>query len=183
LTRAEISARHRSKRGPEQKQAARVYKREHYRKLSDGDKAEYLAKIRRRALEHIEAGLCYRCPERATHGIRCEKHFFVMFATNHRLFPVRDGAEMLRRIWVEQAGFCALSGVAMTTNTNRGPTSASLDHKIPRSKGGGNDRGNFQWVLYPLNVAKANHSVDDFVDLCRMVTAHTGGRVVALRKV
>lgn len=187
LTRAEISRRHRAKITPEQlaaeKLASEAQQRKRYNGLPAEEKAKRSADSRFRTLERIDAGFCYRCRSVATHGIRCESHFFRMFARNRGLLPEESGAEVLRQLWAEQKGRCALSGVEMTTNTNRGMTSASVDHKVPKSRGGGNDKGNLQWVLYPLNVAKAAHSVDEFVDLCRKVAAHTDGRVVALRKV
>lgn len=181
LTRAEISARHRANRSPEEREAylssQRVKKNAQYARLP----AEEKARRRVRALEdearRIERGGCKSCGKPATHGLRCEFHFFKMFVDNHRMTPKQACVDMLRDLWREQGGRCALTGEHLA------PGTAGLDHKVARVRGGTNCRSNLQWVLQRVNEFKSDQSVDELIELCRKIVAHADGRVVPLRKV
>lgn len=48
----------------------------------------------------------------------------------------------------------------------------SIDHVVPRSKGGTHDAGNLRWVLTLANVAKDAMSDDVFFDLCQAIVDH-----------
>lgn len=66
---------------------------------------------------------------------------------------------------IEKQNFrCALSGVELT------PDTASIDHKIPISRGGLNDISNL-WILEAnINRAKNTMTVEEFIQMCRDVT-------------
>jgi DNA-binding CsgD family transcriptional regulator len=63
---------------------------------------------------------------------------------------------------------CALTGQYLT------PDEATLDHKIPISKGGEHSLDNVWWVNADANTAKGTMDVDQFVTLCRRVASWTG---------
>jgi 5-methylcytosine-specific restriction protein A len=71
---------------------------------------------------------------------------------------------------LEMQGYkCALSGKRLT------PESASLDHKIPLSRGGTNDASNLQWVDSNINRAKGSMDCDEFVEMCKSVAKQARG--------
>lgn len=74
---------------------------------------------------------------------------------------------MIKRLWEQQKGFCAITGELLIPGST-----ASLDHIVPRDKGGLTVEGNLQWVLYDVNIAKAALHHDEFVALCRKVVEH-----------
>ena len=148
------------------------------------------ARARIRQLEwrarQTDTGGCMQCKAPATHGLRCEYHWLTMFVHAHRMSPTRACAEMLRQIWTEQGGKCALTGIQMEIGgggKSRTPLVASVDHKIPKAAGGTNSKENLQWVCFAVNAAKADMSQADFIALCRKVSAHEDARVVPIRKV
>ena len=65
---------------------------------------------------------------------------------------------------LQKQGFkCALTGRALT------PDDCSLDHVVPRSKGGPHEIGNCQLVVAAANQAKGTMTHEEFVNLCRDV--------------
>jgi 5-methylcytosine-specific restriction endonuclease McrA len=73
---------------------------------------------------------------------------------------------ILERLWDEQGGRCALSGLPLVIGEY-----ASVDHKIPLSKGGTHDASNLRWLAFEVNMAKNNMSDEEFVAMCRRVVA------------
>lgn len=69
--------------------------------------------------------------------------------------PIATGAELVA-LWHEQKGRCALTNVPIT------PDSAHLDHRVPRSKGGGHTIDNLRWVHPMANLAKGAGTDEDF---------------------
>ena len=68
-----------------------------------------------------------------------------------------------------QRGKCALTGLKLKGNI------ISLDHIIPRSKGGNNDKSNLHIVLYHANSMKGSLMDQDFINLCSCVIKNTNG--------
>lgn len=102
-------------------------------------------------------------------------------ARNHKLMPIQAGITLLRQIWDEQKSICALTGEKMLRQP--GPNMASLDHKVPISRGGTNSKENLHFVLYSVNSTKADLSLDEFIEMCRSVVNHADTKIVRLRKV
>jgi hypothetical protein len=136
--------------------------------------------------KQIESGLCTQCRNPASHGLYCEHHWFKMIAYSHKLIPHTACVEMLKQLWQEQDGRCALTGEKMIVGSGpraRSWNSASLDHKIARANGGTNSKENLHWVLFGVNAAKADMTLDAFVEMCRQVSKQAENKVVPLRKV
>jgi 5-methylcytosine-specific restriction endonuclease McrA len=81
----------------------------------------------------------------------------------------KRGGELVA-LWTAQAGRCALTGASLTPGGM-----ASVDHKVPRSRGGAQSIENVQWVLTVANLAKHTMTPEEFVALCRQVVAFCGG--------
>jgi hypothetical protein len=60
---------------------------------------------------------------------------------------------------------CALSGMELD------PATAQLDHKYPVTLGGDHSIGNLQVVNKEINRAKGAMTNEDFIGMCRRVTA------------
>ena len=45
----------------------------------------------------------------------------------------------------------------------------SIDHIIPKSKGGSNDKSNLRLAILDANMAKRNKTDDEFIQLCKEV--------------
>lgn len=69
--------------------------------------------------------------------------------------PIATGAELVA-LWHAQGGRCGLTGVPLS------PDTAHLDHKTPRSKGGGHTADNLRWTHPMANLAKGAHSDEEF---------------------
>lgn len=117
----------------------------------------------RRYHEHRSMGKCTWCDQPADAGIRCRYHWFKCLASKHGI-NTEEGVEMLIRIFDAQCGLCALTGAELIPGTN-----ASLDHKLPTSRGGTNDESNLHWTTTTVNRAKWNLTVDEFKALCAAV--------------
>lgn len=113
--------------------------------------------------ERKERGVCTACGRNPLGaGLVCLGCWFANSATanvNDRL----RGPE-IRALFDAQGGRCALTGDELTPGVN-----ASLDHIVPRAKGGGNEITNLRWVTFAVNRAKQDMSDDDLFVLCAKV--------------
>jgi len=119
-----------------------------------------------------EAGECFRC---STGGkaiaaglcLRCWYKKIAADCLKARGTKMDRTADMLQELWDEQNGKCAISGVELIPGDN-----ASLDHIVPRSKGGTDERSNLRWADWYVNQAKSNMTHEEFVAMCKRVVAH-----------
>lgn len=109
-----------------------------------------------------EQGLC-SCGERPQSvGLACEECWFKARA--------RDCAgstsqwQALRLLLIAQGFCCAYSGKRLEL----GPD-ATIDHKVPRSRGGSNDISNLQWVSRRVNSMKTDFTHEEFIAACRII--------------
>lgn len=65
-----------------------------------------------------------------------------------------------------QGSTCPLSGRTLT------PQTASLDHKVPVSKGGGHSLDNLWIIDNVVNRAKGTLTIEEFVSMCIEVAKH-----------
>lgn len=66
---------------------------------------------------------------------------------------------------------CALTGVALVPGDG-----ASLDHIVPRSRGGTSAPSNLRWVTTDANTAKGALSDAEFLVMCCAVVATLGAK-------
>ena len=131
----------------------RAYSRERWCKTAPAREA------RKRA-----ARICRECSEPTVGKSRsCVKHFVVDV--------VRKGGgntKLWRGFWekLEAQNFkCYYTGLALTP----GSGDCSLDHKVPRSRGGALTVDNSAWCHRRINALKGNSTTEEFVEMCRMV--------------
>lgn len=90
-----------------------------------------------------------------------------------------DGAAThfdLARLWKQQRGRCALTGRKLDRT-------AEPDHKTPRSRGGGDDIANLQWLCREVNRAKRDLPDAEFIALCSNVMRWIGTRIQAVENI
>ena len=75
------------------------------------------------------------------------------------------GRKDIRNILEAQEYRCALTGEELN------PDHASLDHIVPVSQGGGHDKHNLQILTSQVNAMKGVMSNEEFIAVCRRVTA------------
>ena len=71
-----------------------------------------------------------------------------------------------RRLMARQSGLCCYCGVPMTppVDGHRGPlTAATIDHLLPRSRGGTDDPGNLALACRRCNSRKTDLTPDEFL--------------------
>lgn len=73
------------------------------------------------------------------------------------------------QVFQQQRGLCAMTGLPLQLNSTRAQSTGSLD-RLDAAKP--YEPGNIQWVLKEVNVARNTLGVEEFVELCRKVTAH-----------
>jgi len=117
--------------------------------------------------ERVERGLCYMCGSPADAGKLCFEHWLRALGRSHKLNVANGGVALMKRIWNEQIGVCALTGESLRPGDN-----ASLDHIVAKAKGGETVRSNLRWVSYTSNMAKRDLSDGEFLELCRRVVKH-----------
>lgn len=114
-------------------------------------------------------GLCTACGRDPTAaGLLCLDCWFCQSAAVN-LHDRKRGPE-LRVLFDAQGGLCALTGAVLVPGVN-----ASLDHRVPRARGGGNELANLRWTTYVVNRAKQDLLDDEFLAQCRSVVEHLTG--------
>jgi 5-methylcytosine-specific restriction endonuclease McrA len=122
----------------------------------------------------VRSGQCVFCSQRATVGAFCRDHWFKNVGVPHGLGN-KKGQAILRELWEEQQGCCAVTGRPMSPGST-----ASLDHIVPKSRGGLSEKGNLRWVLLRINQMKWDMTNDEFVQICRVVVGASDRRAKAL---
>jgi 5-methylcytosine-specific restriction endonuclease McrA len=112
------------------------------------------------------AGLCRHCEVPATVGTVCLDCWFCQTAWNH-LRSNTLGPE-LKKLWEVQGGRCAYTGIELIPGP-RLVGNASLDHRVPLSKGGTKNIENTQWVLCQINRMKTDMTEDEFYETCETI--------------
>ena len=116
---------------------------------------------RRRYLEQ-SADLCRRvsCHLPAVVNRECAEHWFIRMA---RKCGYRGGWTDLANLLVSQGFRCAYSGEVLVPGAT-----ASLDHRIPRSRGGSSELENLCWCTDTMNRRKWRMTASEFHDYLRL---------------
>lgn len=115
------------------------------------------------------SGACVRCGSTASAGAHCRWCWFAMMARN--ALGSRSRGPDLARLWLAQGGRCAYTGRQLTPGVN-----ASVDHVLPRSRGGSDELDNLVWTCAEVNRAKTDLTPEAFRALCAEVLAYHASR-------
>ena len=115
------------------------------------------------------AGLCIRCGAESLPGSKqyCLLHWTTIIGNASGRYDIAFGQMLLNKL--ESQGYrCAVTGDLLIPGKN-----ASVDHIVPKSRGGAlDDPDNLQWVTDSVNFAKRTFLPEEFVDFCRRVVAY-----------
>jgi 5-methylcytosine-specific restriction endonuclease McrA len=71
----------------------------------------------------------------------------------------------LKKLLEKQNYRCAYSSELLLI----GHPDSSIDHKIPRARGGTNDIDNLQWVAKRINQMKTDFTHEEFLEMCERI--------------
>ncbi len=111
------------------------------------------------------SGACTRCSEPAEVGQLCRRCWFGVAAKT--ALGARAFGPQLARLWLAQGGRCAYTGRRLVPGVN-----ASVDHRVPSSRGGADAIDNLVWCCEQVNRAKTDMTPAEFRALCAEVLAH-----------
>lgn len=123
-------------------------------------------KSRNRA-RRVSAGICLLCAELATCENHCFSHWLWNIGRTYGLTLKNGGVEILRELWAEQNGICALTGEALIPGYN-----ASIDHIVPRFRNGSNEKSNLQWVTLEVNNFKRTRNNEEIIRMSTKIAQH-----------
>jgi len=105
----------------------------------------YQKTTQQRRNARISQGLCALCDGKRINNRLCLKHFLKFTSRNH--LETSKRYKELYDLFLKQNGVCPYTKVKLTLGEN-----ASVDHIIPKSRGGKiNDVSNLQWVYSNVN--------------------------------
>jgi hypothetical protein len=139
-------------------------------KACDACRKEMLTAANRRRAKFAAEGRCVQCGNmRSGPSLYCDDHI-LKAAARRWLGDVKRWRE-LASLLTKQNSRCAYTGEILVLGGN-----ASVDHKIPRSRGGTNTIENVHWITWTVNRVKNDLTHVEFLALCRCVvdqqTAH-----------
>lgn len=122
----------------------------------------YKEQSKQRRLERRLAGLCKDIQVGITYCLGCWFR-----ATSSRVLGTTKLTKELRQLLDKQEWKCAYTGKFIYPGEN-----ASIDHILPISRGGSKtDINNIQWIDIKVNILKNNTTHEEFLDLCRTISA------------
>lgn len=111
-----------------------------------------------------------KSPSFKGHGeITATLFYRIQLGARDRNIEFKIDIEYINKLFIEQNGRCALSGLPITVGSYGKSTTASLD-RIDNTKG--YVEGNVWWLHKKINVMKNVYSVDNFIQLCRSVVEY-----------
>lgn len=110
-----------------------------------------------------QRGQCTCCMASAEVGLFCFDHWLKNVGNAHGLGN-KKGIALLKQLWEEQGGRCAVTGEPLIPGAT-----ASIDHAIPKSRGGDSRKENLRWVLLQVNHIKWDMTHEEFLATCRLV--------------
>lgn len=123
----------------------------------------YKENLQRKKSERLSSGLCAYCDEVRVGVKLCLKHYLQCTAKTHfKGQSSLDMADKLHQLYLRQDGKCPYTGNKLILGKD-----ASLDHIIPRSRGGSGELDNVQWVYYAVNFMKQDMFHDEFLELVK----------------
>lgn len=136
------------------------------RTLCDVCNSNKSRRAKQRRIVRRESGLCMNCPVPATVNEFCFDCWLKTLVYNALGTITGNGWQEMKQKLEDQKFRCAYTGQSLIPGVN-----ASIDHKTPRSKGGLNTTDNLWWVTKQVNLMKTNVTHENFIAICRQVSA------------
>lgn len=117
--------------------------------------------------------ICVSCgkPSLENSASHCLLHWAILIGEGCGHRDKAFGQMLLRKL-EDQNYRCAMTGELLVPGLN-----ASLDHIVPKCKGGSmDDPDNLWWVTLDVNFAKRQFMPDEFLEFCRKVVAFAQGK-------
>jgi len=119
-------------------------------------------------------GICRECDKPATNNRFCKSCWDKQKLIRQRMHRKSNYQttynvewETLYDLYNQQGGCCALSGIPITIGVD-----ATIDHIIPKCKGGKNVIENYQWVHKKVNKLKYVWPQTEFIEWCTLIAKH-----------
>ena len=110
-----------------------------------------------------ETGSCAACSAQAMGKSRyCKKHFLENILCKYGV-PTDEYALFWEKL-EQQKFLCYYTGTEIIPGIN-----ASIDHRLPRSRGGKNDITNCVWCDRNINAFKRDATDEEFINLCKRI--------------
>lgn len=122
----------------------------------------YVENARIRRERRLLEGRCVYCEEMRVSTTLCLKHYLQFTAKTH--FRTSKRYKELEDLFNSQQGICPYTGRKLTLGVD-----ASIDHIVPKSRGGSDDLNNLQWVYYQVNFMKGDMLEEEFLELARSI--------------
>lgn len=118
---------------------------------------------RKTQITRRKRGLCPSCGEIATIGADCEKCWFKRIS-RYNTGAVKNWLS-IKKLLEKQEYKCVYTGKKLIPGKN-----ASIDHIVPKSKGGNNSIKNLQWVDEQVNRIKNDMTHYEFITFCKLIS-------------
>lgn len=116
--------------------------------------------------KHKDSGNCDRCGAEPIPGnARCLTCY--LKGTSQQTFGTVSLHSELLDLFNMQEGRCPYSGLKLTLGIN-----TSLDHKVPKSKGGTDEFENLQWTHKLVNQMKWDTNEGEFLEMVMNIASH-----------
>lgn len=128
-------------------------------------------------LERIHNNVCVECasPNKLDNVLSCFT-CWMREKSNHTFHKTRYMNDLIRLLELQDYK-CALTGDILIPGTN-----ASLDHIIPKSRGGLNDISNVQWVTLCANKMKYKQTYNELIMRCKLITNYNPNIQTSIHK-
>lgn len=122
---------------------------------------------RRIRLEREANGLCASCGINPARNVSKKCEICTLESAARKYLGSKKRVNDLKVLFLKQKQRCPYTGIILIIGTN-----TSLDHKIPKSKGGKDEIQNLQWVHIWANLAKRDYSEHEFIEFCKLVSGN-----------
>lgn len=122
--------------------------------------------FKERRAKFKEHGECLRCgKQRTKDSSTCQECYLKITSKTH--LGTAKHWRVIEGIFKDQNGECPYTGKNLTLGVN-----TELDHIVPRSSGGSNEKENLQWVWSPVNKMKWTFSESEFMEVVHLIHKH-----------
>lgn len=146
------------------------------RKLCEYCTTNYVAKGNQKQSERIKNGLCFRCGKQPENPSRACRACALKVIASDNLKDIKRASE-IGELLDKQQSRCVYTGLSLILGRN-----ASLDHIVPRCKGGTDDLSNLQWIETGINRLKRDLDDAEFREYLQNLSASLNEHLAGVRQ-